>query len=197
VARSAAGRLSTAPELGASVGTKLRERRRALGLTLSEAARAAQISTSYLSSIETGNSVPSLPILARVVAAVELSLNEVLRDVGRTVVRTGRIDPKSVGVLAASHPDLLLEVACVVAEGGESGECPVPTADREVFVYALEGALEVIVDGAPFELGAGDSLDAVSPGQLAYRAPRGRAAAVWASIAAGDGLRVGGLRGAR
>ncbi|MGH3062274.1 MAG: helix-turn-helix domain-containing protein, partial [Gaiellaceae bacterium] len=66
------------------MGERLRERRRALGLTLKEAAREAAISTSYLSSIEIGRSVPSLPILARVVGVLGLSLNEVLSNVGKT-----------------------------------------------------------------------------------------------------------------
>ena len=190
--------MSLASELGASVGERLRERRRALGLTLKEAAHEAGISTSYLSSIEIGRSVPSLPILARVVGVLGLSLHEVLRDVGRTVVRTGRLETGEPGVRVASHEDLLLEVAFVVSEAGEAGACPVPTSGHEVFVYVLEGALEVTVDGDPYELQAGDSLDVDSPKRLEYRPSGARTAAVWAAMVESDGLRPGpGLRGAR
>jgi transcriptional regulator with XRE-family HTH domain len=139
--------MSLASDLGASVGERLRERRRGLGLTLKEAAREAEISTSYLSSIETGNSVPSLPILARVVGVLGFSLNEVLRNVGQTVLRTGRLEEGESGVHRASHEDLLLEVAFVVSGAGETGACPVPTMGHEIFVYVLEGALEVVVAG--------------------------------------------------
>ncbi|MGH3036525.1 MAG: helix-turn-helix domain-containing protein [Gaiellaceae bacterium] len=190
--------MSLASELGASVGERLRQRRRALGLTLKEEARQAGISTSYLSAIETGNSVPSLPILARVVGVLGLSLNEVLRDVGRTVVRTGRLATDEPGVRVASHEDLLLEVAFVVSEDGEPGTCPVPTSGHEVFVYVLEGALEVTVDGDPYDLQAGDSLDVDSPDRLEYRPGAARTTAVWAAMVEGDGLRSGpGLRGGR
>lgn len=189
--------MSLASDLGASVGERLRERRRALGLTLKEAAREAEISTSYLSSIETGNSVPSLPILARVVGVLGLSLNEVLRNVGQTVLRTGRLEGDS-GVYRASHEDLLLEVAFVVSEAGETGACPVPTTGHEVFVYVLEGALEVVVAGDGYELQTGDSLDVDSPERLEYRSTRPRTVAVWAAMVESQGPRAGpGARGAR
>ena len=159
MARGAARGLSLASDLGASVGERLRERRRALGLTLKEAAQNAGISTSYLSSIETGRSVPSLPILARVVGVLGLSLNEVLRNVGQTVLRTGRVERGEPAVHAASHEDLLLDVAFVVSGAGETGTSPVPTTDHEVFVYVLEGSLEYEVDGKPsVTLKAGDVL---------------------------------------
>jgi transcriptional regulator with XRE-family HTH domain len=198
VARGTPGGVSLASELGASVGERLRERRRALGLTLKEAAREAGISTSYLSSIEIGRSVPSLPILARVVGVLGLSLNEVLRDVGRTVVRTGRLEAAEPGVRVASHEELLLEVAFVVSEAGEPGACPVPTSGHEVFVYVLEGALEVAVDGDPYQLQTGDSLDVDSPERVEYRPDGARTVAVWAAMVESDGLRSGpGLRGGR
>jgi transcriptional regulator with XRE-family HTH domain len=189
--------MSLASELGASVGERLRERRRALGLTLKEAAREAEISTSYLSSIETGNSVPSLPILARVVGVLGLSLNEVLRNVGQTVLRTGRLEEGESGVHRASHEDLLLEVAFVASGPGETGACPVPTTGHEIFVYVLEGALEVVVAGDGYELQTGDSLDVDSPERLEYRSTGPRTVAVWAAMVESQGPRAGpGARGA-
>ncbi|MGH3010808.1 MAG: helix-turn-helix domain-containing protein [Gaiellaceae bacterium] len=194
MAGSPTGHLRVASDVGASVGARLREQRRALGLTLSEAARSAGISTSHLSSIEIGNSIPSLPILARVVAVLDLSLNEVLRNVGTTVVNTGTLDPETPGVRIASHDDLLLDVAFVVSEPGEPGPCPLPTLAHEVFVYILEGDLELTVDGAAYELRAGDSLAVTSPGEVGFLAGGSRTVAVWASLlesdSAGQGARV-------
>jgi transcriptional regulator with XRE-family HTH domain len=181
--------MSLASDLGASVGERLRERRRALGLTLREVAHEAEISTSYLSSIEVGNSVPSLPILARVVGALGVSLNEVLRDMGKTVLRTGRLEEVESGARIVSHEDLLLEVAFVGSGAGERGTCPVPAAGHEVFVYVLQGALEVVVDGAAYELQAGDSLDVDSPERLGYRSGGPRTVALWAAMVEGDGAR--------
>lgn len=191
MAGSPTGHLRIASELGASVGARLRERRRALGLTLSEAARSADISTSHLSSIEIGNSIPSLPILARVVAVLDLSLNEVLRNVGQTVVNTGTLDAETPGVQVASHDDLLLDVAFAVSEPGESGQCPLPISAHEVFVYILEGDLEVTVDGGMHELRAGDSLAAAAPEKVGFRAGGSGAVAVWASLLESHGARAG------
>ena len=64
--------------LARRVGARIREQRNALGQTLSQTARAADISVSHLSSIETGANLPSLPILARIVAVLGLALNDVL-----------------------------------------------------------------------------------------------------------------------
>jgi transcriptional regulator with XRE-family HTH domain len=183
--------MSLPVDLGTSVGERLRERRRALGLTLKEAAQNAGISTSYFSSIETGNSVPSLPILARVVGVLGLSLNEVLRNVGQTVLRTGRLERDEPGVHVASHEDLLLGVAFVVSGPEESGACPVPTRGHEVFVYVLEGAVEVAVDGDAYELQTGDSLDVDSPERLEYRSRGLRTVAVWAAMVESQGSRAG------
>lgn len=191
MAGSPTGHLKTDSDLGASVGARLRERRRALGLTLSEAARSADISTSHLSSIEIGNSIPSLPILARVVAVLDLSLNEVLRNVGQTVVNTGTLDAEVTGVRIASHDDLLLDVAFVVSEPGESGQCPLATIAHEVFVYVLEGDLEVTVDGGVHELRAGDSLAASGPDQIGFRTGSARTVAIWASLLESHGARLG------
>src|SRR5439155_688080 len=61
------------------LGTRLKERRQELGKRLAEVAAAADVSGGYLSSIENGASVPSLPVLARLSHALELSLAELLR----------------------------------------------------------------------------------------------------------------------
>jgi mannose-6-phosphate isomerase-like protein (cupin superfamily) len=133
-----------------------------------------------------------------VVGVLGLSLNEVLRNVGQTVLRMGRLEKGEPGVQAASHEDLLLEVAFVVSRAEESGLCPVPTTGHEVFVYVLEGALEVTVDGDAYELQAGDSLDVESPERLEYRTPGFPTVAVWAAMVESHGVRAGlGARGGR
>ena len=65
--------------LGSRLGARLKERRRDLGRTLADVAGAADVSSGYLSAIENGGSVPSLPVLARLAHALELSLAEILR----------------------------------------------------------------------------------------------------------------------
>ena len=85
-------------DLARRVGLRLRQRRTDRGHTLSETAKQASVSVSYLSAIENGNNLPSLPILARLVGALGLSLNELLHDVGESDITGGSIEPSHRGV---------------------------------------------------------------------------------------------------
>lgn len=179
--------LNQPPDLATRVGRRLRRRRTALGLTLGEAARLADISVSHLSAIEIGRKVPSLPILAKVVAMLDLSLYDVLRDVARPTLRTGRLDTTTAGAAMISHEELVLRVATVVASPGDRGDAPVPVAGCEVFVYLRQGELQVSVDSATFDLGPGDTLDTDPAGTMGYRARgRRRSVSIWASAPSGE-----------
>ena len=83
MAADAGGDLSAEPtteeSLGARVGTRIRQRRLELDRKLAEVAASADLSVGYLSSIEKGGKVPSLPVLARLAHALEMSLAEILR----------------------------------------------------------------------------------------------------------------------
>ena len=169
--------------LAASVGSRLRARRAALGWTLAETAAQADVSVSYLSSIEVGRSVPSLPILARVSTTLGLSLNEALRGLGRNIVDGGRLDSGAPGVERTSSPSLELEIGTLVADPGSAGPSPVPVSGGELFVYVVAGALEVELDGTPHMLRQGDSIDAEAPGSAAYRVPdEERSVSVWSTV---------------
>jgi transcriptional regulator with XRE-family HTH domain len=99
-----------------------------LGLTLGEAARLAEISDSHLSAIEIGRKVPSLPILAKVVAVLDLSLYEVLRDVARPMVRTGRLDTQTSGPAVISHEERPMTVSLAAAARARAIEASVSVA---------------------------------------------------------------------
>lgn len=188
MAGDAGADLNPPSDLAARVGRRLRRRRTALGLTLGEAARLAMISDSHLSAIEIGRKVPSLPILAKVVAVLDLSLYEVLRDVARPMVRTGRLDDEATGATMISHDELVLRVATVVAPPGGGGEAPVPVSGCEVFVYVSRGELEIEVDNDSYLLGPGDSLDTDPPGSISYRARgAGVSVSMWASVPSTEG----------
>lgn len=120
--------------LAARVGERLRARRTELSRTLSDVAGDASVSVSYLSAVEHGASVPSLPVLARIVHALGLPLAEVLRDEGQNRVRRDRLSADEDGARWVSHPDLQLDVAFLHARPGDRGACPVPVAGEDVFV---------------------------------------------------------------
>lgn len=182
MARAAGDDLTAAPQLAQQVGRRIRERRTTLGQTLAQTARAAEVSVSHLSSIETGTNLPSLTILARVATALDLTLNEVLRDVGGgSVIRVEQIDDASANARLLSHDELQLRIAALVADPGETGESPIPPDGAEIFVFAHTGSLEVTVAGSVTLLQAGDSLDAEDPQQVSWRivGPE-RSVSIWA-----------------
>ena len=154
--------------LALRLGSRLRERRLALGQTLADVAGEAGISVSYLSAVEKGANMPSLPVLGRLVHALRLTLHELLREQDRVQVRVGEIDPDAPGVQELHHPDLRLRVASLVSRAGERGDAPLPVAGLAVFVFVDRGALLVEVDGTPHALGAGDALDAADVGEVRW-----------------------------
>jgi transcriptional regulator with XRE-family HTH domain len=154
-------------ELAVRLGARLRERRLALGRTLADVAREADVSTSYLSAVEHGANMPSLPVLARLVHALRLTLHELLKDEDRTHVRTGEL-PDAPGAHELDHSELRLRVSALVSQPGESGPAPVPIAHATVFVFVERGALIVEVDGSPYALGQGDALDAVDVADIRW-----------------------------
>lgn len=154
--------------LARRLGSRLRERRVALGRTLADIAGEAELSTSYLSAIEHGTNVPSLPVLARLVHALRLTLHELLKTEDRLDVRTGEIVGDSPGALDVNHPALRLKVASLLSEPGGRGPAPLPVAGAAVFVFVERGALVLEVDGAPYALGQGDALDAVDVGDIRW-----------------------------
>jgi transcriptional regulator with XRE-family HTH domain len=148
-------------DLARRLGARVRERRLAQGRTLADVAREAGVSVSYLSAIELGTNVPSLPILARLAHAVRLTLHELLKGEQRLHVREGDIDRGEAGEHELHHPAMRLRVASVIAGPGRHGKAPLALANATVFVFVERGALLVEVDGSPYALGQGDALDAV------------------------------------
>jgi transcriptional regulator with XRE-family HTH domain len=165
MAREPAHHLSAAPEpsddLARRLGARVRARRLALGRTLADVATEAGVSVSYLSAIELGTNVPSLPILARLVHALRLTLHELLKGEQRLHVRDGDVDRQRIGKQELHHPAMRLRVASVVAEPGQRGDAPLPLGNATVFVFVERGALLVEVDGSSYALGQGDALDAI------------------------------------
>jgi transcriptional regulator with XRE-family HTH domain len=147
--------------LARRLGARLRQRRLALDRTLADVAGEAALSVSYLSAVEKGVNMPSLPVLARLVHALRLTLHELLREEDPLQVRSGDIATVEPGAQELDHPDLRLRVASLVSRPGDRGEAPLPVLGYTIFVFVERGALALEVDGALYALGQGDALDAV------------------------------------
>ena len=156
-------------DLAQRLGDRMRRRRLALSRTLAAVSEEAEISVSYLSAIEQGVHVPSLPVLVRVVHALRLTVHELLKDEEQRDVRVGAIRTDRAGGEVLSHPALRLRVSSVVAEPGETGDAPFRVAGAAVFVFVEKGALLVDVDGAQYALGQGDALDALDVATMRWQ----------------------------
>ena len=163
------------------IGRRLRLRRQELGLTLAKVAELASISTSYLSAVEKGTNLPSLPMLARVTEALQTTIPNVLAEEGANLARRGRIAVTDEPVMTLSHPKLQLDVVAVRSRGTVEHPLPLPTKGRDVFGYVLDGELKVSVGGdEPITLSPGDALDLRSAHSVALSAQRG-SVSVWSS----------------
>jgi transcriptional regulator with XRE-family HTH domain len=167
--------------LAERIGRRLRHRRRELGLTLAKVAELASISTSYLSAVEKGANLPSLPTLAKVTEALQTTIPNVLAEEGANLVRRGRLPADGEGAVRLSHPKLQLEVVALAWRAKEESLLPLPCKSRDVFGYVLEGELEVSVDGnEPIALFAGDALDLRSVSSVRLATATG-SVSIWSS----------------
>lgn len=174
------------PTLGALLGPRLRERRLELGQTLTGLARAVELSPGYLSTIENGASMPSLPVLARLAHALDVSLAEILRSSSSARLARGHItDGNGNSDLAVEGSQL--EIVRHSSKAGEAGEAVVSLGQRDVFVYVHLGRLEVSVDDGMFELGPGDALHCDRPNRVSWRVlGTGRMLALWTTARGGS-----------
>ena len=184
---------TTVDSLGARVGTRIRQRRLDLDRTLSEVAATADLSVGYLSSIEKGGKVPSLPVLARLAHALELSLSEILRTSASSRLSRGSLSNR-LGQERLNADGSQLRIVRLSGKPGSRGKAPVAFGRGDVFVYVCEGRLSIDVDGSVFEVGAGDALHGDRPRTMTWRVTGdGSATSIWAAAAPpGRGARTDG-----
>jgi quercetin dioxygenase-like cupin family protein len=147
-----------------AMGALIRTRRRATGLTLTQLAARTGLSHSFLSLLERGYTRPSLPSLAAISQALDLSALDVLGQVDRAMAETLGDDP-------ASHPEIPFDPggtsrvlyadpnALTVSEVSALPSVRFVEhhvhADTEL-LYVLEGTARVEVDGAETFVSRGD-----------------------------------------
>lgn len=169
--------------ISTSLGTKLRHRRKLLGLTLSAAAKAAGCSESMVSKIETDRVNPSLTMLRRLAAALDINVAKLFADapVEGVVSRDGerpRIDTDalrwgdkvSLERLIPYHDGTLLQANIHIIEPGGASDGLITHVGEEMG-YLLEGLLELSVDGRDHLIQLGDSFHFNSELPHGYRNP--------------------------
>jgi transcriptional regulator with XRE-family HTH domain len=155
----------TDDSLAVRIGERLRALRKQRQVTLAGLAQQAGISTSYLSAVEKGVNLPSLQVLASLTEALGVSIPSVVANEGSPHVRVSQV-PAEPGIEKVSHPLLQLENAVIRAAPNTSGDSPLELAGHDLFVYVIEGALRLRIDGVSYEIGGGDAVDVAAPREM-------------------------------
>jgi DNA-binding transcriptional MerR regulator len=158
------------------LGVRLRELRQAAGRTLEEAASAAGLSPSFLSSLERDQTGVAPATLHRLMHSYGATLSSLMRTEASELAqlkRPGhRRTVRSHGVTMEQLVDgqTLLDASITILEpGGGSGGTF--THEGEELVYVLEGELEVVLGGERYRLTTGDSLYYPSTVEHGWRNP--------------------------
>jgi len=166
------------------LGERLRQARRVKGLRLRDLAERTGCTESFLSKVENGRTMPSLPLLHRIVLELETNIGWLFEDedagsdpvtVGRDGARPMiRLDPLRQGsgvmlerVIAYGTGHLLQCNIHHIAPGGGS-DGPIEHAGEEIG-FVLEGDVELTVGDRGYRLAAGDSFHFRSELPHAYR----------------------------
>lgn len=150
------------------LSTRMRLARHMRGLTLKMLADAAGCSESLLSKIENGKAYPSLPMLNRLVQALDMSMGWMFEDriAGAPIIVRANQRPvaaaldssRSITVerVIERSEDHLLECGIYHVEAGAGLDQASVHAGEEAG-YLLDGQLELTVDGRAHRLGIGDA----------------------------------------
>src|SRR5215207_9861390 len=157
----------------ATIGTRVRALREAMGLSLRDLAERCGVSAPMLSQVERGETSPTLQVATRIAAGLDLRLSQLLRldeDGAVTIVRAGerRQGPTGPGragghryeVLSAPLPGQRAELSRhVLAPGaatGGPGDPPMHEPGSRETALVETGRLVLHCDGAPHALETGD-----------------------------------------
>lgn len=166
----------TTPNHPASVGKKVRRRRKQLGMSLHQLAKDAGLTASFLSLVENGKSNPSVESLRYISAALGVAPFYFLLDDSESepvVRRTERILVTPPGY---NQPDELLshdlnrkmEVFIARLAPGESNTDELQSHPSEEVVLVLQGQMRLSLGGAEHVLDIGDSayIDGPTPHRI-------------------------------
>ena len=147
------------------IGTKIRNRRRELGLTLQEIADAANLSVGFISQLERDLTSPSLSSLAAIARALRTEIAEFLVVPGgdSSLTRSNNRETYAFNEgsliyerLTSKFPGHILRGVIVKEKPGHRS--PPMRHEGEEFYYVLEGSITCEIEGERTVLGPGDSI---------------------------------------
>lgn len=154
------------------IGQRIRHRRQQLKRTLDEVARATGLSCSLLSKVENFRTIPSLPVLARISAALEADMAEFVAgvaeppaDTAYTLVRAGERTAVEREESHGFQYDAILSKgldSCfwqsVVLTLHPGAERQPAITDGEEFLLLLSGQCELVLGAERVTLEEGDAM---------------------------------------
>ncbi|MEV5323531.1 helix-turn-helix domain-containing protein [Nonomuraea sp. N2-4H] len=151
----------------AELGRRIRDERRARGLSIERLAELSGISRSMVSDVERGAKTPTVLVLDRLATALGTSISRLLDEPAHGGVRVLRHAEQRVlrdpsgwerRVLSPVLGDVEFEfMRTTIGPGVDAGEfAPHAPGSRE-YLAVERGGLLLTIDGRPYELGAGDS----------------------------------------
>ena len=148
-----------------ALGTRIRRRRQAMGLTLQELGGLSGVSAGYLSQVERDNAVPTLGTLAEIAAALDVAIDHFIATPRQadSVTRAGSRPGFSLSgtsviyeQIGAEFPGHELTSFIMNIPPGYRSETVQHSGEELIFV--LEGEILQVVDGQEFLLRTGDSM---------------------------------------
>jgi transcriptional regulator with XRE-family HTH domain len=163
--RGTAGGGAVSPE---RLGERVRELRRARGLTLEELAAGSGVSRAMISKVERGEKNPTLVVAAKLAEGLGVSLSRLAGVEERRRAAVVRRDEQAVmrdpgsgferRVLSPLFAGPLEFVLNTLPENESTGDFPPHPPGTEEYVAVARGRLLAVLDGEEYRLGTGDSL---------------------------------------
>lgn len=159
-----------------ALGSRLRDARRARGLTLRALAERAGVTESFLSQVERDVSSPSIASLQRICRALDLSIAQLFDGAPRAGRLVRREDRRRVSYAGLGATDEFLTsdvrgrlqvILSTIEPGGGTGPEAYAHESDEECVVVLEGSLELWVADEHFVLREGDAI--TYPSRLPHR----------------------------
>lgn len=162
------------------ISSKLKEERKAKGVTLQQLADEAQVSKALISQIENNRTIPSLLVLINLIRCLEIDLNTFFQDIAfglaqEPVIIKRRVDyqhfekENATGfnyfrILSKSIPHALIDIVLLDLAVGSSRPALVKT-DAFEYKYIIQGSINYHIGEQTYALHEGDSIffDATLP----------------------------------
>jgi transcriptional regulator with XRE-family HTH domain len=164
------------------ISNKIKEVRKAKDITVQELANRAEVSKGLISQIENNRAIPSLPVLMKVIFALEIDLADFFDELKSAAGQTGVVivrqeNYKSIEkesdkgfdykrILTRTLTGGSTDIVLLTLKKGASRKKVVHTEAYE-FKYVIHGSLQYDIEGQLYRLEQGDSI--FFDGRLGHR----------------------------